>query len=190
VTLSESIDEMAWFEQALLALEKSGPTGRASAAFIRQRRVVLGFSCQSTTGAAWFDWRRWWLVWPRGGVFLNTDYAIGDPDDPRLYALIAHEAEHLRQGVHEALSVRGELLAWQLHDDVLTEASAASSAPLWEELRSLAPDSRADLERARQIMRHLAGPRYRIHWLPLYPLGKEMAYRFRHIFCPNGPVNS
>jgi hypothetical protein len=172
-------EEAAWFEKALTALEGLGPTGRTSAAFIRRRRTMLAFSRQSTTGAAWFDWRRLRLAWPVGGVFLNADYAGGKPDDPRLCALIAHEAEHLRQGIHEALSVRGELAAWQVHYDVLSEASALPADPLWEALRSLSPDSRADLERARQIMRRIAGPHYRIHWLPLYPLGEEIVYRAR-----------
>jgi hypothetical protein len=174
-------EEAAWFEQALIALERLGPTARASAAFIKRSRMMLGFSRQSTTGAAWFDWRRWRPNRPLGGVFLNADYAGGKPDDPRFCALIAHEAEHLRQGVHEALSVRGELAAWQVHYDVLSEASAAPIDPLWEALRSLSPDSRADLAQARQLMRRIAGPRYRIHWLPLYPLGAEIAYRARKI---------
>ncbi len=179
ITQLNRMEEAAWFEQALTALEDLEPTGRASAAFIRRRRMMLGFSRQSTTGAAWFDWRHLRPTRPLGGIFLNADYADGQPDDPQLCALIAHEAEHLRQGIHEALSVRGELAAWQVHYDVLSEASAAPADPLWEVLRSLSLDTRVDLERARQIMRRIAGRHYRIHWLPLYPLGEEIAYRAR-----------
>ena len=165
--------EQAWFEQALAALRDAGPVGEAIAATIRGRRIRLGFARQST-GACWFDWRRL-----RFGVFLNADYAGRRPDDVSLVALLAHEARHLEQGILEALSVRGELEAWQLQYDVLARLSAEPRDEAWQELRALDPISRADLQRARALMRQLAGPRYRIHWLPLWPLPAEVAHRFK-----------
>ena len=119
--------EENWFERTLTALRDSGPTGKASAEYIRQRRIPLGFSTQKHTGASWFDWRRL-----RYGLFLNADYAGEQPDAPWLYALLAHEAKHLEQGLAEALSVRGELVAWQLQYDILTDGLAQIQEQLSE----------------------------------------------------------
>ena len=87
-------EEEAWFEQALAAMHDSGPAGQASAAYIRQRRIRLGFAQQKYSGACWFDWRRL-----RFGIFLDTPYRDGQPRSPYMYALLAHEAKHLEQGV-------------------------------------------------------------------------------------------
>jgi len=167
--------EQAWFEQALAALREAGPVGETIVATIRQRRIRLGFARQST-GACWFDWRRL-----RFGVFLNADYAGRRPDDVWLVALLAHEARHLEQGILEALSVRGELEAWQLQYDVLVRLSAEPGDKAWRELRALNPTSRADLQRARALMRQLAGPHYRIYWLPLWPLPAEVGHQVKDI---------
>lgn len=174
-------DEDAWFEQALRALRDSGPTGRASADYIERRRIRLGFSPQRNTGASWFDWRRL-----RFGLFLNADHADRRPDDPWLYGLLAHEAKHLEQGLMEALSVRGELVAWQLQYDILTDSSATPHGAAWRELHQLDPGSRTDLQRARALMQQIGGPGYRIGWLPLWPLLAEMAYRLRALFSGSG----
>jgi hypothetical protein len=167
--------EQAWFEQALAALREAGPVGGAIAATIRQRRIRLGFARQST-GACWFDWRRL-----RFGVFLNADYAGRRPGDVWLVALLAHETRHLEQGILEALSVRGELEAWQLQYDVLARLSAEPRDEAWQELRALDPTSRADLQRARALMRQLAGPAYRIYCLPLWPLPAEVGHQLKDV---------
>jgi hypothetical protein len=168
--------ESVWFEQALAALAGSGPTGQISAEYIEQRRISLGFSRQKHTGASWFDWRRL-----RRGIFLNARYAGRRSDDPTLCALIAHEAKHQEQGMVEALSVRGELVAWQLQYDVLAGFSAAPSNHLWQQLLALQADSRADLEQARALMGQIAGPGYRIGWLPLWPLPAEVAHWMKNL---------
>ena len=169
--------EENWFEGILTALCDSGPTGQASAEYIRQHRIPLGFSRQKHTGASWFDWRRL-----RYGLFLNADYAGEQPDNPRLYALLAHEAKHLEQGLAEALSVRGELVAWQLQYDILIESSAKPRAhDAWREIRELEPDSRTDLRRARELMKQIAGPGYLIDWLLLWPLPAEVIYRLKNL---------
>jgi len=177
--------EERWFERTLDTLRHAGPLGEAMATAIaggadeytggirRTHRTRLGFARQST-GACWFDWRRL-----RFGIFLNADYAHLQPDDAWLAALLAHEARHLQQGVLEALSVRGELDAWQLQYDVLERLSAAPHDPAWRELCALVPDSRANLRRARALMKQIAGPRYRIGWLPLWPLPAEVEYQLR-----------
>lgn len=167
-------DEKTWFEQALDVLGAAGPIGRASVAYIRRRGTRLGFSRQRGSGASWFDWR-----WFRFGVFLNADYTDRSPADPWLCSLVAHEVKHLEQSLLEALSVRGELAAWQTQFDVLQSFSAAPSDRDWRELRALDPASRADLRRGRELMKALGGPRYRIELLPLLPLPAEIAHRLK-----------
>ena len=93
-----------------------------------------------------------------------------------MFALLAHEARHLEQGIVEALSVRGEQVAWQLHFDVLTQSAVEPARPLWREIRALDPASRAGVERARALIRQSAGPGYRINWLPVWPLPAEVGY--------------
>lgn len=171
---SEQLEEV-WFERAVAALADSGPTGQASAEYIRQHSIPLGFTRQRNTGASWFDWRRL-----RRGVFLNANYADRQPDDPWPYALMAHEAEHLEQGMMEALSVRGELVAWQLQYDILMESlNNPPHRDAWQRLQALEPDSRADLKRAQALMKQIAGRGYHIDWLPLWPLPAEVAYRLK-----------
>lgn len=96
-----------------------------------------------------------------------------------MFALLAHEAKHLEQGIAEALSVRGELMAWQLHFDVLTQSGAKPACHLWREIRGLDPESRADVKRARALIRESAGPGYHIDWLPIWPLPAEVALWLR-----------
>jgi hypothetical protein len=79
----------------------------------------------------------------------------------------------------EALSVRGELVAWQLQYDVIMQASGTSLSDAWQQLRALDPGARADLVRAQAVMKRLAGAGYRIDWLPLWPLPAEVAYRLK-----------
>lgn len=143
-------------------------------AYIRRRGTQLGFSRQRGSGASWFDWRRL-----RFGAFLNADYADRAPDDPWLCSLLAHEVHHLEQSLLEALSVRGELIAWQRQFDVLEHLSAAPSDCAWHELYTLDPASRADLKRARELMKSIGGPKYRIELLPLLPLPAEVAHRLK-----------
>lgn len=169
---SEKHREEIWFEQALTALRDLGSVGQASAEYIRRHRIRLGFSRQKHSGASWFDWRRL-----RYGVFLSVRHAGRRPDSRYLCSLLAHEVKHLEQGLLEALSVRGELVAWQLQYDILTHPPAKALSDAWEELRALDPGSRADLKRARVLMKEVGGPGYRIDWLPLWPLPAEVAYR-------------
>lgn len=168
------IQEATWFERALAVLEESGPIGRVSVAYIRQHNTRLGFSKQHGSGASWFDWHRL-----RFGIFLNADYADKPPDDPWLCSLMAHEVKHLEHGLLEALSVRGELVAWQLQFDVLQQLSSTPPERAWHELRDLDPISHVDLKRARKLIKTIGGPRYHIELLPLLPLPLEIAHRLK-----------
>jgi hypothetical protein len=103
--------------------------------------------------------------------------------DNEAYALslIVHEVRHLKQGIFGALSVRGELEAWQEQFAFLKAQTGKYSASarheaIIEQLMNLSLDSRADLIRARALIREYAGTKYRINWLPLHPIWKEIGY--------------
>ncbi len=161
----------AWFDLSLKRLDLAGPQGEAVAGYLRERRVRLGFHDQPT-GA------RWTIL---GEIQLHPRYAHLPPDDPYSLSLIVHEARHLQQGFFTALSVMGELEAWQEQFAFLANLMGQYSFDLQEgmiieELMKLSLDSRADLVFARALMRDYAGPKYRINWLPLYPLGREIRF--------------
>lgn len=149
-------------------LEATGLEGRAARDFLRARRVKVGLRPQPT-GA------RWTLF---GHIQLHPNQV-----DNEAYALslIVHEVRHLKQGFFGALSVRGELEAWQEQFAFLKSQTGQYTASprlnaIIEQLMTLSLDSRADLIHARELIREYAGPKYRIHWLPLYPICKEIGY--------------
>ncbi len=87
-------------DELLARLDETGEAGRAAREYIRHRRVRVRLRRQST-GARWT---------PFGNIELsptqlgNEAYAL---------SLVVHEVCHLKQGILSALSVRGELEAWQ-----------------------------------------------------------------------------
>ncbi len=168
--------EGIWLERLLLTVERGGPIARSAAGYIHQHGVRLGFHEQKT-GARWRPGQR---------IDLHPRYLSGSPQDVYSISLVIHEVLHLQQGPLAALSVYGELAAWQLQftfvrdrigrfqedpqkDSVMAEIMAL---PLgWD---------RNVLGAARRLMRRFAGPSYRINLLPLYPLQHEIAWTLFH----------
>ena len=115
-----------------------------------------------------------------GTIHLNTlHYSLeSNPADPRVLTLLIHEVKHLQQGMHTALSVYGELEAWQLQFRLFHQMTNAKMHKVIEEMLSLPLNwDRAVLKRARELMQEYAGNGYRADLLPLYPLGKEIMCR-------------
>jgi hypothetical protein len=133
----------------------------------------IGFSRQTvSTGAIWFIDRN---------IYLNSHYynLQTATNDPFLLSLIVHEVRHLQQGFFTALSVYGELEAWQLGFRVyqsltghlpLGSDSNSKAAAVEIMLLPLCRD-RPTLRRAQVLMQTYAGKGYRSDLLPLYPLG-------------------
>ena len=119
---------------------------------------------------------RWTLA---GGIEMNkAHYSPEMPvDTPRILCLLAHEARHIQQGPLVALSVYGELDAWQLDFRMYQRLVGGYSHPAVDELLSLplALD-RAVLKRAQTLMQDYAGKGYRSDLLPLYPIHLEIKY--------------
>src|SRR5512140_3239534 len=163
----------AWVEQLLAGLEHSGPEASAALTYIHEHRIRVGVHAQPT-GARWTVRRH---------IDVSPHFVEGAPDDALALSLVIHEVRHLQQGPLVALSVYGEMEAWQLQFrfvKTVTGRYAADprSAQLLDEIvqQPLGWD-RAVLQKVRGLMREYAGPRYRIDLLPLYPMPYEMAYR-------------
>lgn len=144
----------------------------AAAEFIRARGVSIRFWQQGQhVSAIWAPFNR---------IYLNKRYFSlqMDPGDPLVLSILLHEVCHLRQGFCTALSVYGELQAWQLGFRVFHELTGLPYHPNLVELMSLPLGwDRRVLRRAQVLMQVYAGKRYRADLLPLFPLGLEIKYR-------------
>src|SRR5512143_2475314 len=99
-----SRQQSAWADELLHHLEHFGPEAAAALEYIRRHRIKLGLHDQPT-GARWTVRRR---------IDLHPRFAAGAAEDPSAVSLLIHEVRHLQQGPLTALSVYGEMEAWQL----------------------------------------------------------------------------
>jgi hypothetical protein len=165
------MNHAVWTTNLLDAVMQIGDEGRVACEFMRQRRTKIGFKkVRPSVGA-------FWTVF--GNIRLNSQYYSYDTslDDLRIKTLIIHEVRHLQQGIFTALSVYGELDAWQLEFGIYHRLKGKYPHPAIAELMTLPLNNdRAILKRAVGLMQDYAGKGYRADLLPLYPLGKEIKY--------------
>ncbi|HIE24449.1 MAG TPA: hypothetical protein EYP74_00445 [Anaerolineales bacterium] len=163
--------EKIWEEAILKKLVDTGDVGSESVEYIRRHKVKISFGeFSKSTGAKWFLFQR---------IALNMRYFSmnTDLDDPALLSLLVHEVHHLKQGVFLALSVYGELDAWQVGYRFYKEIRPVQLAPVLEEILTLPLNwERDNLRYAAKLMQDYAGKGYHINWLPLYPFYKELRY--------------
>jgi hypothetical protein len=165
------MDLTIWQEALFESLTQSSEDGHAAVAFLRARKTKISFRrARPDVGA-------FWTV--MGNICLNArTYSYKNSlDDPYLQSLIIHEARHLQQGMISALSVYGELEAWQMQFHFYQKISGKQPSPAIVELLSLPLSwDRRILRRAQDLMRTHAGKGYRADRLPLYPLRKEILF--------------
>lgn len=165
------MEHAAWLGNLLNAINELGEEGRATVDFIRVRGTKIGFKLVPPNVGAF------WTVF--GNIRLNSEYYSYSTslDDIRLKTLIVHEAHHLKQGFFKALSVYGELEAWQLEFSIYHRVKGKYPRPSIAELMSLPLKYDRDvLKKAAKLMQDYAGKGYRIDLLPLYPLKREIKY--------------
>lgn len=165
------MENQIWKENLLEAVTELGEEGRQAVEFLRARRTRIGLKkVRPSIGA-------FWTVF--GNIHLNSRYYTYETpfDNLRIKTLIIHEARHLQQGLITALSVYGELDAWQLEFGIYhrikgnyphTAIAALMKLPLRYE--------RAVLKEAVCLMQAYAGKGYRADLLPLFPLPREIQY--------------
>lgn len=160
-----------WKENLLEAVLEIGEEGRAAVDFIRRQKTRIGFKeVRPSVGAFWT---------PLGNINLNSRYYTYETpfDELRIKTLIIHEARHLQQGLITALSVWGELDAWQLEFGIYHRIKGIYPHAAVAELMKLPLGyDRAVLREAACLMQAYAGKGYRADLLPLYPLPREIRY--------------
>ena len=110
-------DRQSWVSELLNELALSGPTGRESEQYLRAHKVRIGVRSQSS-GARWTLGRH---------IDLSPRYLHGSPGAPYALSLVVHEIQHLKQGPLTALSIYGELEAWQAQFNFLLETAGGYS---------------------------------------------------------------
>jgi hypothetical protein len=160
-----------WKENLLEAVMEIGEEGRTAVEFIRRRKTKIGFKqVRPSVGAFWT---------PFGSINLNSRYYTYETpfDELRIKTLIIHEARHLQQGLMTALSVWGELDAWQLEFGIYHRIKGKYPHAAVAEIMKLPLGyDRTVLREAACLMQTYAGKGYRVDLLPLYPLTREIKY--------------
>ena len=165
------MEHQVWKENLLDAVIQLGEEGRAAVEFLRARRIKIGFmQVRPNVGA-------FWTVF--GNIRLNSLYYTYETpfDELRIKTLIIHEARHLQQGLITALSVYGELDAWQLEFGIYYRIKGNYPHPVIAELMKLPLGyDRSILKEAARLMQTYAGKGYRVDLLPLFPLPREIKF--------------
>ena len=166
------------YERVFERLLREDPLKSEILEYTKKRRPRIGFHKQYKSGGGWT-------------VLGNITLSPGDdPLDPYVLSLIIHETFHLQQSILTRLSMQGELRAWQCQARTYPEIAGTKgnrigmqgeaygragreTGEFWMELEKLSPDSRVDLDKARDVMQKIARG-YRSDALPLYPLHQEI----------------
>src|SRR5918911_5440546 len=125
------MEHSVWTENLLQAVAELGEEGRNAVEFLRINRTKIGFKkVRPNVGA-------FWTVF--GNIRLNSRYYTYETpfDELRIKTLIIHEARHLQQGLITALSVYGELDAWQLEFGIYHRIKRSYPHSAIEELMNL-----------------------------------------------------
>ena len=167
-----AMNHNSWLDSLLENLVQNGEEGRIAVEYIRAHSTKISFKqTKSSIGA-------WWTI----GRNINLNSLYFSPDqalsDSRVLRLIIHEVRHLQQGFFNALSVYGELDAWQFEWSIYHRMHGGYPHPALEELMSLPLGwDRNVLRRTVQLMQTFSSKDYRVDLLPYYPLGKEISFR-------------
>ena len=165
------MENSIWKENLLEAVAQLGEEGRVAVEYLHTHKTKIGFKrVRPNIGA-------FWTVF--GNIRLNSMYYTHETalDDLRIKTLVIHEARHLQQGLLTALSVYGELDAWQLEFRIYHRIKRTYPHPVIAELMNLPLKyDRAVLKKAAQLMQNYAGKGYRVDLLPLFPLDREIRY--------------
>ena len=165
------MESAAWKEELLDALIRLGEPGYVTAEFLRVHKTYIGFwKVRKNVGAFWTMFRT--IHFNSAHYSYQTNIA-----DVGMLTLLIHEVKHLQQGFILALSVYGELEAWQLQFRLYHQLTSKPMHPAIAELMSLPLGyDRTILKKAVTLMQAYAGKGYRVDLLPLYPLWREIRY--------------
>jgi len=165
------MEPTTWKKNLLTALAEMGQAGGDAAEYLRVHKTYIGFwKVRKNVGAFWTMFRT---------IHFNSIHYSYQTNiaDVGMLTLLIHEVKHLQQGFILALSVYGELEAWQLQFRLYHHLTGKPMHPAIAELMSLPLEyNRAILRKAVTLMKAYAGKGYRADLLPLYPLWREIRY--------------
>jgi len=167
------VNESEWRERFLENIAGSSMEGLAAAEYAQINKIRVGIRhAGKAVGGFWTL---------RGNIFLNSIHYTMDSSlrDPRAWTLFIHEVRHLQQGMITALSIFGELDAWQYEFKVYKRITGKNLDARLEEILALPLNyDRPNLQHARTLMIAYARKGYAAGILPLYPLTREVRYWF------------
>ena len=157
-------EKIAWRDAVLENLAQGETVCQRAAQYIVENEIEIGFSRQKT-GARWTLNRNIELSSANFPKHMGTS-----PTNSIMLGFIVHEAVHLEQGAALALSVKGELDAWQAQRKARKELGHPIKEDAhWQALAVLTGSTPQDLRQARREMLQRQGYRYLIWLLPLRP---------------------
>lgn len=167
------MNQQEWLEKYFEKVANSSEEGQAAVMFVKQNQIKVGMKrARKSVGAFWQFGQKF---------YLNTFYYSMESslENPRAWTLFVHEVHHLKQGFKTAISVYGELDAWQVEFRLYKKLIGKTLKPELEELLTLPLNfDRNNLRHARKLMTKFAGFWYGAWILPLYPIDKEVKYWF------------
>jgi len=168
------MNDTEWLEKYLEKVEQSSAEGKEAVEFVRQHKTKIGIKrARKSVGAFWTLNRRFYL----NAKHYTKESTLAD--NPRAITIFVHEVKHLQQGAIKAISVYGELDAWQYEFRLYKRMIGRNLVPILEELLTLPLNyDRDNLRRARKLMHKFAGFWYGAWILPLYPITLEIKYWF------------
>jgi hypothetical protein len=166
-----TVQNSEWLERYFEKVAQSSELGREAVEYVRANQVRVGLKrARKSVGAFWTFNRNFYL----NSIHYSPESAL---DNPRAWTLFVHEVIHLKQGFLTALSIYGELEAWQIEFRLYKQLTQQRLKAEMEEMLALPLDmDRNNLRRARQLMMAAAGKGYGAWVLPLYPIHKEVKY--------------
>ena len=162
-----------WRQKFLETVANCCEEGREAVDYIHAHKIKISMMrARKSVGAFWTLAKSAHL----NSVYYSLESSLVSPN---AWALLIHEVRHLQQGMLIALSIYGELDAWQYQFQVLKKITGTALSPLAEEILTLPLImDRKNLQHARRLMTQFAGKGYGAHLLPLYPIHREIKYWF------------
>lgn len=160
-----------WLEQYFQKVAESSEEGAEAVRFVREKNIRVGLKRARRSVGAFWTWTR--------SFYLNKLHYTAESalEHPRAITLFVHEVRHLQQGVLTAMSIYGELDAWQYEFRLYKRLTGKTLKPELEELLALPLSfDRKTLKHAQQLMTRCAGFWYGAWILPLYPIHKEIMF--------------
>lgn len=165
------MNRLEWQELYFQKVAESSEEGAEAVRYVREKKIRVGMRrARKSVGAFW--------TWERAFYLNKVHYTMESAlENPRALTLFVHEVRHLQQGIPIAMSVYGELDAWQYEFRLFKKITGKTLKPELEELLAMPLNfERTNLKHAQKLMTQFGGFWYGAWILPLYPVHKELKY--------------